>query len=278
MKKGVIAIIVIAGALLIGVIIWLAVSLNKSKSEKDALADQARSAQQTVAPAPSPCADTAQMRLDAEAADKAAADAAKDAKAKNQALKNAIRKCQPNFANGDTSYVIIINQQTGTTGNKSNNRSTDGNQQKSSTTKPGQQVSSSYEGADKPAVVQNYKQSSAGAQQFVWNIQADANGRPNGDKYWPHLENAANPAQYVPEAVSNGQRGYNVSMPSVPPFSTSYGYNLEEKVGWNLCNILDNPKFGGCTNVILGGDFTGWQWLPATIENVGGKSYYVVRW
>jgi len=59
MKKGTIAIIVIAGVILTGVIIWLAVSLSKSNSEKDALAEQARSAQ-TVAPAPSPCADTAQ--------------------------------------------------------------------------------------------------------------------------------------------------------------------------------------------------------------------------
>lgn len=266
MNKTVIGIIVVVAVFLIGAIVWLGISLSKSNSEKEALADQARSAQ-NVNPAPAnPCADTAQMRLDAEAADKAAKDAAKDAATKKQALKNAIRKCQPNFANGDTSYVIIINQQAA------------GSRKSGTRTTGGQQVSSSYEGADKPVVVQNYKQSSAGAMQFVWNIQADANGRPNGDKFWPHLESASNPAQYVPEAVSNGQRGYNVSMPSVPPFSTSYGYNLDEKVGWNLCSILENPKFGGCTNVILGGDFTGWQWLPATIENVGGKSYYVVRW
>lgn len=280
MKKGVVITIIVVGVLLIGVIIWLATSLSKSNSEKDELANQARSSKTTIAPGPcDPCADTTQLRIDAEEAAKVAADAAKDAKQKKQAHQNLLKKCQPNFQNGDTSYVVIINKGTssGTSG-KRNTNSNAGNQQKSSTVTPGRQVSSSYTGPEQPVVVQDYTQSAAGAMQFVWNTQADANGRPNADKYWPHLENAANPAQYVPEAVSNGQRGYNVSMTSVPAFSTSYGYNLGEKLAWNLCSILDNPKFGGSTNVILGGDFTGWQWLPATIENVGGKSYYVVRW
>lgn len=278
MSKSMIALISVVAIILIGSIVMLSVLLNKANSEKNELA-KAGSSNVSPAPCDDPCADTTQLRLDAEQAEKIAADAAKDAKFKRQALKNVLKKCGPNFQNGDTSYVVIINKgaSSGTSG-KRNANSNAGNQQSSSATTPGRQVSSSYTGPEQPVVVQNYKQSSAGAQQFLWNIQADANGRPHQDKNWPHLEDAANPNKFVPEAVSNGQRGYNVSMVSVPEFSTSYGYDLSKQVMWILCSILDNPKFGAATNVVASGDFLGWAWQPATIENVGGKSYYVVRW
>lgn len=284
MKKGTIAIIVIAGVLLIGAIIWLATSLSKANAAKEAAekaANEKEPVGQTIVMPADPCADTAQLRIDAEAANKAAKEAAKNAAEKQKKLRNALKKCQPNLQNGDTIYMITIPNHSG---NKKSNRGNQGSgpankQSSSSTTKPGQQVSSSYTGPDPVVITQDYKQSSAGATAFCWNIQADASGKPKGGKFWPHLE-GSDPRPFVPEAVSNGGTpvGYNLLMPSAPAFSLSYGHNDQEKVAWCLCSILDNPKFGGTTNVVCAGDLTGWQWLPATIENVGGKSYYVVRW
>ena len=206
----------IAIAILIVIVIILIVggfflfSKEGKMAAETQVAETQTTAQTGSGVATTPCPDTASMRQELIAAEKAATAAAAEAQAKAKALKAAQKNCRPPLSGGDTLNIRLISSSPKRTSGGASTRgtSTRGAANRTVSTRSTQESSEYSDEYNIREGGNNNTSITEGAAQktlFCVNVH---NG--DGASFWPHL--GINVGQDIPGAVPNNSNGYNVSV------------------------------------------------------------------